>query len=349
MHPNVKFILDTKATLAPMLGTTDAPFRVVCREYGLGHGYTEMASAKGIAEGSSEAYRYAVFDADEGPVSIQLVAATPDGVSLAVQRLAPLHPAFFDINCGCPDDRICEAGAGADLLEDLARLGRVIDAAVRASDVPVSVKVRMSAHRKENTIRRIVRTAEDNGAALIAVHGRARSASYSEAAHWESIAVAKDEARVPVLGNGDVFSARDAHAMMQHTGCDAVMVARGALGTPWIFRDIAEGSERGILDAAPSADAMRPGVLRHLAAIEKLYGPVLALPRARKHLLWYARRFAGFETLRHEVFLREDCGYLRETADRFFSSNPEPLGENDPVFLAIEETFRRRVLFWMTQ
>jgi nifR3 family TIM-barrel protein len=340
-------ILSHKALLAPMLATTDIPFRTICREYGAAHVCTEMVSAKGIVEESKESFRCAVFDPEEGPVSIQIVAADAGMATLAVRELSRMHPAMFDVNCGCPNDRICEAGAGAQLLENPSALGAVVQAVVRASSVPVSVKIRTTGMRKEESMRVIVRVAEDAGASMINVHARSRNAAYEQPAQWDAISIAKDAASIPVIGNGDVFSSADAHTMMEQTGCDGVMIARGALGTPWIFRDIAEDRRCSIDERRPPSAELSAMVLRHITLLGREFGPILAVPRIRKHVCWYTRHYAGADELRHRIFHIELVNAILEQVRQFFEADPVLLAPESRERTAVELAFRRRVLYWL--
>jgi nifR3 family TIM-barrel protein len=337
-----------KAVLAPMLATTDIPFRRICREFGAALTCTEMVSAAGILRSSSRSFRNAVFGADEHPIAVQLVIADAEDGAAAAAELQSLLPDLFDINCGCPNDRICEAGAGAHLLEDLSRFGAIIAAVRRVSTVPVSVKVRNRGFTKQQSVRDIVRTAQDSGADMITIHARTRNTPYDVAADWTHIAEAVSVARIPVIGNGDIFSAGDAFRMLRETGCHAVMIARGSLGTPWIFRDIARGHSCGIRDDAPSAEEMHDLVQRHLAMIRDEFGPVHALPRMRKHALWYARYFTGTDTLRKEIFSVEDATRVLAATDRYFSAAPTVLPPDSADAMRIEHAFRERVLYWTT-
>ncbi|MBL0177478.1 MAG: tRNA-dihydrouridine synthase [Ignavibacteria bacterium] len=344
----VQQLLAGRAILAPMLATTDIPFRAVCREFGVVHASTEMVSAKGIVEGLKESFRCAVFDPAEGAISMQVVAATAGMATQAIHELSRMHPTIIDINCGCPNERICDAGAGAKLLEDPKSLESVVRAAVRASTVPVSAKVRMSAQHREESMRAIVRAVEDAGASFITVHARSRSAAYDQPAHWDAIAIAKDEASIPVVGNGDVFSSADAFRMMDQTGCDAVMIARGALGTPWIFRDIALGRRCGIDEHLPSVTDLADVVRRHVAMLAREFGPILSLPRLRKHVAWYTRYFEGADDLRHLVFRNDDISCIQDAIAAFFALSPLPLSADAPARLAMEKAFRHRVLYWLS-
>ncbi|MFA6234659.1 MAG: tRNA-dihydrouridine synthase family protein, partial [Bacteroidota bacterium] len=245
-HTDIINKIKGKGLLAPMLATTDIPFRSVCRDFGAALTFTEMVSAVGILRATAISLRNAVFTPDEHPIGIQLAVADPDIGAAAIRELLPFKPDLFDINCGCPNERICEAGAGAELLDDLPRFTRILRAAADASTIPVSVKIRMRGCDSRRPVQDIVRAAEDGGVAFITVHARARNTPYDVPADWAFISAAVNATSIPVVGNGDVFSGADAQRMMQETGCAAVMIARGCLGTPWIFRDIEAGEACGI-------------------------------------------------------------------------------------------------------
>lgn len=335
-----------KAILAPMLATTDIPFRRICREYGAALTMTEMVSAVGILRSASDSYRNAVFSRDEHPIAIQIVASDPDNAAAAIRELAVLKPDVFDLNCGCPNERICEAGAGAELLDDLPRMGRIIAAAVRASSVPISVKMRTHGLRGRANVAEIARMTEDNGASWLTLHARARNTPYDVAANWSHIADAVSAVSIPVVGNGDVFSAADAFRLMENTGCAAVMVARGCLGTPWIFDDIRQGLRCDIHSNAPDAAALRPVVSRHLRMMLEEFGEIRALVRMRKHALWYARRFVDAESLRTAVFATQNADELARRVDAWFAASPHTLDPYSPETHERELAFRRRVLYW---
>lgn len=337
-----------KALLAPMLATTDIPFRTVCRDSGAALTFTEMVSAAGILRSASNSYRNAVFSRDEHPIGIQLVAADPDAAAAAVRELLPLHPDLFDLNSGCPNDRICEAGAGAQLLGDIPRLAALLRATAAASPVPVSVKLRLPDSGGTNALRDLLRTVEDAGATLVTLHARTRHTPYDEAARWEMIGEAVQAVSIPIVGNGDVFSAADARRLMRETGCAAVMVGRGALGTPWIFEDIAQGRDCGIDEHAPHPDAMLHMVTTHLESLRREFGAVVALPRMRKHAMWYARRFAGTSSLRAALFAVDDAGHILDETRRFLESAAVPLEPSHPERREIDRRFRHRVLYWTT-
>ncbi len=346
---NIFDAIKGKALLAPMLATTDIPFRTICREFGAAITFTEMVSAAGIVRSSSRSFRNAMFTPAERPVAVQLVVAREEDAAAAVRELSGLHPDAFDLNCGCPNERICEAGAGANLLDNLPRLGAIVEAAVRASTVPVSVKVRMRGSSRQRSVADIVRTAEQSGAACVTVHTRAKNTPYDTPADWSALAEAVAAVRIPVIGNGDVFSARDAFSMMHDTGCHAVMIARGCLGSPWIFADVDAGRRVDLPDSMPDPAAMQALVTRHLHMLLREFGDIRAVPRIRKHALWYARFFEDWESLRHRIFSIEDGNLILETISAFFADEPQRMDPASPEALRLESAFRKRVLYWTTE
>ncbi len=344
---NILEALRGKAMLAPMLETTDIPFRKLCAEFGAVYTLTEMVSASGILKDSRESFRLAAFSQDEQPIVLQLVIADPGDVEPVLRKLLPFKPAQININGGCPNKSICAAGAGADLLDDLPRLGEIVEETVRCSGLPVSVKVRSRGKKKSLTVRDIIRTVQDSGASFVIVHGRTAETSYDKPASWDAITEAKAAATIPVIGNGDIFSAADAREMIAQTGCDSVMVGRGALGSPWIFRDIADGSSGTVRESAPSQDALSAIIVKHIRAIVREYGEFRAIPKMRKHVLWYIRTFREWETVRRDIFRTENAERIIETISAFLSTERSHYSDEEEEYLRFETSFRKRVLFWI--
>ncbi|MAT38473.1 MAG: tRNA dihydrouridine synthase DusB [Ectothiorhodospiraceae bacterium] len=345
MSPQLEYLLRGKAFLAPMLATTDIPFRTICKEFGAALTFTEMVSAKGIIDDSSISFKYAVFDPAEKPVAIQLLASNAGYIESAIQKLLPLQPALFDLNAGCPSNRVCEAGAGAELLEDIGRFREVLCTATRASSTPISVKLRASDSDSNHSVETLAEIVEECGAGFITVHARARHEKYDVPADWRIIARAKRAVSIPVVGNGDIFSSEDAYRMFDETGCDSVMIARGALGAPWIFDDIKRGISRTATEGLPPVSTLLPVIMRHLEMLLQDFGDVYAVPRMRKHLLWYARWYKGIDKFRQLVFQNDTPMHLIETAKGHFSQ-AVPLDPNGREFAEMQKRFRRRVLHW---
>ncbi len=328
-----------KMILAPMLNTTDHVFRKLCRHYGAALTFTEMASSSMIASGSTQAARYAAISRQEHPVGIQLFVDNPNRLEEAIEAINPLRPDVIDINAGCPSDKVCSRGAGAALLKNLPEFQRIIRTVKRYAQSPVSVKVRVVNRHSKTTIRDIARAVEDAGASFLTVHARTRYDRYEEPARWEWIAEAVRAVNIPVIGNGDVFTHEDAHRMMRETGCYAVMVARGALGTPWIF----DGNEK----APKDAEAVASILLQLVRELDASYGPIVALPRACKHVAWFTRFFEGAEQLRLDVFRCRTVSELVSTVRRYFDAGPARLDPESEELKAVELAFHRKILFWM--
>ena len=346
---NILSSINGAAMLAPMLDISDIPFRKLSREFGAVYTMTEMVSAKGILNDAHDSFRYAAFSQEEQPIVLQLVITNPDDAEPVLKKLLPFRPAQININSGCPDSKICEAGAGASLLDDLPRLAKITETVVRLSGLPVSVKVRAQGRKRTSSISEIVRVVQESGASYIIVHGRTRDMSYGKPASWDYIAEAKSSAQIPVIGNGDVFSSAAAKELAEYTKCDSVMVGRGALGSPWIFRDIAEGRSCSVWDSAPAHDDLLSLITGHLRNIVREYGELGALAKMRKHVLWYVRRFRNWETIRHDIFRVDSAGNILDSVDRFFSTPQEYFSEESEEWRRIEKSFQNRVMFWIAQ
>jgi nifR3 family TIM-barrel protein len=267
--------------LAPMAGFSDQPYRSLCRRFGSAMSYTELVSADGILYQSPRTLSMLAFDPAERPVVFQLFGHDEDQLEAAARRLLPLNPDLLDLNLGCSVAKVFGKGAGASLLGDPAKIGRIMARLVHAVSIPVTAKIRLGPDRHALTYLTVARALEENGAALIAVHGRTRAQSYAEPANWDAIAEVKQAVSVPVLGNGDVHCVADIERLKRHTHCDGVMVARAAIGNPWLF-------QRRDLNDVPWAE--RRAVMEyHLAEMTAFYGPQRGLVKFRKHAVRYLR------------------------------------------------------------
>ncbi len=277
--------------LAPMAGITNAAFRVLCRRFGAGLYVSEMATARGIVEDWPRSREISHFAPDENPKSIQLYATDPHWTALAVEKLvSESRVDHIDLNFGCPARKITRKGGGAALPLRRRLFRDIVAAAVRhAGSVPVTVKMRLGVDHGLLTYLEAGRIAEGEGAAAIALHARTAAMLYSGRAEWERIAELKAVIRsIPVLGNGDIFVAEDALAMMRRTGCDGVVIGRGCLGRPWLFRELAELFEGRTPQAAPPALGEVADVMaEHARLLVELRGEGLAMPEFRKHAGWY--------------------------------------------------------------
>ncbi len=283
--------------LAPMAGVTDAPFRVLCAEFGGGLFVNQMVTARALLEGHAASWELTRFHPAERVRSLQLYGTDPLTLGEAVRRLVGEDRVdHIDMNFGCPAAKVTRNGGGAALPYKRRLLREVIRSAVRAADaesagrVPVSVKFRLGIDEEHLTWRETARTAEDEGVAWMALHARTALQHYAPPAHWDAIAELRQLVAVPVLGNGDVFAAQDALEMMRRTGCHGVVVGRGCLGRPWLFRDLDAALAGADVPPAPSLGEVADTIRRHVALITEWEGEA-RLAHFRKHLAWY---FKGY-------------------------------------------------------
>lgn len=307
--------------LAPLAGVSDRPFRAICRRMGASFAYTEMVSAHGLVQGTLQTASYLDRDPEEEPFAVQIFAAEPDVLARGASVAVAAGAGIIDINMACPVRKVCGSGAGAALGRDPARVEAAVREVARAVPVPVTIKIRAGWDEGEVNCVDVVRAAEAGGAAAAAIHGRTRAQMYSGRARWDLIRAAKQAVRIPVLGSGDVWTARDALRLREETGCDAVLVARGACGNPWVFRELA-AAERGLPPPPPlTREEWMGTVLEHVRlqiehrsrsarrgeTPEAIEGA--AIRELRRHLLWYTRGRRG------GVRFRRDADKLRTAAD----------------------------------
>ncbi len=300
-----KTAIPGSTVLAPLAGVTDRSFRMVCRAQGAGLAVTEMVSARGLADGSERSSRYLDFDADEHPISVQIFGSEPEEMAEGARVAAERNPDLLDINCGCPVKKIVNRRAGAALLKDPSRLGRIVSAMARAVSIPVTLKIR-SGWEDGTRASEVARLAEDMGAAAIAVHGRTRKAGFSGKADWDVIREVSEAVSIPVIGNGDVRSPGDARAMMDQTGCDLVMVGRWAIGDPWLFGRIESFLATGDRLPAPSTCERVEMAIRHLRLSVQTKGLPAGVREMRRHLAAYIKGIDGAAAFRRTLMTEDD-------------------------------------------
>jgi nifR3 family TIM-barrel protein len=291
--------------LGPMAGVTEAPFRGICKRMGAWLTYTEMVSAKGLHYNPDSAVSKALltFDAGEVPCAVQIFGSEPEIMADQAARIVEERAgdvALVDINMGCPMTKVTAKGEGAALMRTPELAGEIVSRVAAACRVPVTVKFRAGWDGSELNAPEFARAMEAAGAAAVAVHGRTREQFYRGRADWSVLAEVKRAVSVPVIGSGDVFSAADAKAMLEQTGVDVVMVARGAQGNPWIFREAAALIERGEVLPTPTAFERIEMVLRHAQALQE-FGGDHTFPRMRKHVGWYIVGTSGATHVRERV------------------------------------------------
>lgn len=290
--------------LAPMAGVTDMPFRRLCKEFGAGMIYTEMASSKAVHYGSEKTKGiYEVFE-DERPIGIQIFGSDPDVMAETASELSE-YADIIDINMGCPANKIVKNGEGSALMKNLKLAEEIITKVVRASRVPVTVKMRKGWDDTHVNAVELAQIAESSGAKLITVHGRTREDMYSGEADLDIIKKVKDSVRIPVIGNGDITSGEKAKRMFEVTGCDGIMIGRGTQGNPWIFKSILEYLEKGVILPEPEINDKINMALKHLKLSKEYKGEYVAVREMRKHIAWYLKGVPGNSQLK-ETINRED-------------------------------------------
>ena len=324
--------------LAPLAGVSDRPFRRICRAMGAAFAYTEMVSAHGLMHGTEQTESYLDRDPDENPFAVQIFAAEQDVLARGAEVAVRHGAGIVDINMACPVKKVCGTGAGASFARDPARVRAAVAAVRAAAGVPVTIKIRAGWDDSTVNCVEVARAAEAGGASAVALHGRTRAQGYAGRARWDLIADVKRSVSIPVLGSGDIWSAADALRMAQETGCDAVLVARGACGNPWIFRDLAAVDRGDARPPPPDRAEWSAVVLRHLESqVEhrRRQAPLddpaeverRAIRELRKHLLWYTRGLRGGVRFRRDADTLQTAEDVRRCIDTHF-----PDGDPDFTF-----------------
>ena len=303
------FGINGKAILAPMAGVTDRAFREICMGFGAAYCVSEMVSAKALTLRDRKSAELLTITESERPMAIQLFGSEPEILAAAAPIAERYRPAAIDINMGCPAPKITGNHSGSALMKDPALCGRIVEAVVRATELPVTVKIRKGWDDNSVTAVEVAKACEAAGASLIAVHGRTRAQMYAPPADWDIIARVREAVSIPVAGNGDIFCAADAMRMLERTGCDYVMVGRGALGNPWIFREINSLYERGCPVSPPGLYERLTVMHRHIEKLCEYKGEYSGMREARKHTAWYMKGLRG------AARLRVLCGRLRTFDD----------------------------------
>ena len=301
--------------LAPMAGVTDLPFRLLCKEQGAGLLCMEMVSAKAIQYQNKNTKALLEIHPEEKPVSLQLFGSEPDVISEVAKSIEELPFAILDINMGCPVPKIVRNGEGSALMRNPKLVHEIVRKTVKAIQKPVTVKIRKGFDDTSINAVEIAKIIEDAGAAAVAVHGRTREQFYSGKADWDIIRQVKEAVSIPVIGNGDVVSGESAIAMMQETGCDGVMIGRGAQGNPWIFSELLEFERTGTLPKRPSAQVLKEMMLRHARLQMQYKGEYLGIREMRKHISWYTTGLPNSAKLRGEINAVESYEALERLLD----------------------------------
>ena len=294
-----------RAALAPMAGVTDRAFRELCVAFGASYVVGEMVSAKGISFNSERSKELMLLSENERPAAVQLFGSEPQTVAAAAVTAMEYKPDIIDINMGCPAPKISGNGAGSALMKNPDLCGEIVEEVCKAVDVPITVKFRKGWDDKSVNAVEVAKICEQAGASAITVHGRTREQFYSGKADLDIIAEVKKAVNIPVIGNGDITNANDAAQMLEKTNCDMVMIGRGALGNPWIFREINAWLNDLRPMFPPSPAEKVTVILRHIQAMCDYKGEEIAMREARKHVGWYMKGF------KNAAELRREAGYLK--------------------------------------
>lgn len=313
---NLQF--DNNVFLAPMAGVTDMPFRILCREQGAGFVYTEMVSAKGMFCNDIKSHKLTELDDAEKPAGIQIFGSDPGIMAFITEKLNATEAALIDINMGCPTPKITKNGEGSALMLKPALAGEIVKRVASVSSKPVTVKIRKGWDDEHVNAVEIARLAEKNGAAAVTIHGRTREQFYSGKADWEIIKSVKKAVSIPVIGNGDILRPEDAARMLDYTGCDGVMVGRGAQGNPWIFKRTVHCLKTGEQLPEPPFEEKIEMMVRHMQMLIDLKGEHTGICEMRKHIAWYLKGMRNSAAVKEKVFKAESqqeiIGLLREYA-----------------------------------
>lgn len=281
--------LANNLVLAPMAGVTDRPFRQLCKTLGAGLAVSEMVSSNSLLWGSEKTIRRANHEGEVEPKAIQIAGAEPAMMAEAARHNVDNGAQIIDINMGCPAKKICNVMAGSALLQDEPLVGRILDAIVRAVDVPVTLKIRTGWDTSNRNGIHVAKIAESAGIQALSVHGRTRACAYRGDAEYDTIAAIKDAVSIPVIANGDITTPEKAKFVLEYTGADGIMIGRAAQGRPWIFREINHYLKTGEKLTEPTLKEVRDILLGHLHNLYEFYGEFTGVRIARKHISWYSK------------------------------------------------------------
>lgn len=298
--------LKNKVFLSPMAGVTDLPFRLICKEQGCGLLYTEMINGKALCYDDENTKKMLKIEEEEHPVAVQIFGSEPEFMGRAAEIMNDYSNEILDINMGCPAPKVVKNGDGSALMKNPKLAEEVLRAVVKNSKKPVTLKIRKGWDDNSVNAVEIAKIAEDCGISALAIHGRTREQFYTGKADWDIIAEIKKNLSIPVIGNGDVFTIEDSINMLDKTGCDAIMIGRGAQGNPWIFKRINHYMNTGEILPEPTLNEKISTAIKHLKLAVEEHGEYVAVREMRKHIAWYLKGLRNSVKLRDEINKIED-------------------------------------------
>ncbi len=308
--------IDGYAALAPMAGVADRAFRELCKGYGAAYVITEMVSSKGLTMQDKKSKELLLISDIEHPAGAQIFGDTPETMALAAKKALEFDPDFIDINMGCPAPKIAGNGAGSALMKNPKLAGEIVKAVREVVDLPLSVKMRIGWEENSINCVELAKICEANGADAITVHGRTKVQMYSPPVDLKPIAEVKKAVNIPVIGNGDIVDGKSAEIMLNETGCDFLMVGRGALGAPWIFSAINAYLKKGEILPEPDIEEKMEVMLRHIRTLCEYKGEYVGMREARKHAAWYIKGMRGAAEFRREIGGLEHIEQLEDIAQK---------------------------------
>lgn len=312
--------LKNNLVLAPMAGVTDRPFRLIAVGEGCGLAVSEMVSAKGLVLGGEKTRSIITLSPEERPAAVQIFGAEPDIMAEAASLLENMGADIVDINMGCPVKKVVNNGAGSALLKNLENIEKILAAVRKRIGIPLTIKIRSGWDHASIVAAEVLKIAEASGVDALTIHPRTKSQFFSGTSDWSLIARLKENAKIPIIGNGDIQSPEDVKKMLLLTGCDGVMIGRGALGNPWTFNQALSYIDIGAYHL-PDEEEKHSKVIEHLNLILEHYGEQKGIRLFRKHLGWYSKGVPEASSFRRRINESACLPEIRELIDGFFSSN----------------------------